>query len=65
MEELLVGFKFGRGKIGYSRFIGLEQLKEAKEETIRRWEASGFLEGLTGYVDNDFKKFFESQWKKY
>lgn len=32
--------------------ISLKQLREQKEATISKWEASGLLEGLVGYDDS-------------
>ena len=40
-------FKFGRGYVENFKNIDLEQLRLAREETIRRWESIGLLEGLS------------------
>ena len=41
--------------------IGLKQLRELRAETIARWERVGLLEGLSGNVDENCAKLFESQ----
>jgi len=39
----------------------LEDLKKEREKTINRWEELGLLEGLTGNIDKDKTKLFESK----
>jgi len=41
--------------------IGIKQLHEKREETINRWEASELLDGLTGNINENLAKLFESQ----
>lgn len=46
------------GKVGN---IGLKQLKEARQEVIRRWDDLGLLEGLQGYAKENIAQLFENQ----
>jgi hypothetical protein len=46
------------GKVGN---IGLKQLKEARQEVIRRWDELGLLEGLQGYAKENIAQLFENQ----
>jgi len=41
--------------------IGLKQLREMREETTKRWEKLGLLEGLDGNVKEDCAKLFEGK----
>ena len=44
-----------------SENIGLEHLKSIREETTKRWEESGLLEGLEGNVKENITELFENQ----
>lgn len=46
------------GKVGN---IGLKQLKEARQEVIKRWDDLGLLEGLQGYAKENIAQLFENQ----
>jgi hypothetical protein len=41
--------------------IGIQQLRELKEKTTKRWKESGLLDGLTGGVPDNLAKMFESK----
>ena len=40
---------------------GLEQLRELKDETIKRWEESGILDGLTGGVPENLAEMYQGK----
>ncbi len=44
-----------------SENIGLKQLREQREETIKRWEKLGLLDGLNGNVEENCAKLFQGQ----
>lgn len=48
-------------KLKEEGLIGIEQLREKREETIKRWEASGLLDGLNGNIKGNAAELFESQ----
>jgi len=41
--------------------IGLKHLKVIKEETIKKWDELGFLEGLTGHNKDNVAQLYENQ----
>jgi hypothetical protein len=41
--------------------IGLKHLKVIKEETIRKWDELGFLEGLDGHKKDNIAQLYENQ----
>ena len=46
------------GKVGN---IGLKHLKVIKEETIRKWDELGFLDGLNGHLKENMAQLYENQ----
>jgi hypothetical protein len=47
MSELLTGST-----------IGLNQMKKMREETIKKWSELGFLEGLSGHVNENIAQLY-------
>jgi len=41
--------------------IGLKQLREIRDETTERWEATGLLDGLNGNIKENVVSLFEAQ----
>lgn len=41
--------------------IGLKHLKVIKEDTIKKWDELGFLEGLNGHTKDNVAQLFENQ----
>jgi hypothetical protein len=37
----------------------MKDMKKLREETVNRWESSGFLDGLKGHVKPDVAKLYE------
>ena len=54
-------FKFGRGFIQQTENIGLRQLREQRDETVRRWSELGLLDGLGGHTRDNIAQLYESQ----
>jgi len=40
---------------------GLDEMKQVRENTIKRWESLNFLEGLSGHVKNNIAYLYESE----
>lgn len=58
----MIEFKFGRGYPQLFGNIGLRQLREQRDETVRRWSELGLLDGLVGHTThNNVASLFESQ----
>ena len=38
-----------------------EELEKKKQETLKKWDSLGFLDGLKGLVDDETSKLFESK----
>jgi hypothetical protein len=41
--------------------IGLNQIKEARKTTIRKWDEAGFLDGLKGHLKENIAQLYENQ----
>ena len=41
--------------------IGLKHLRVIKEDTIRKWDELGFLEGLSGHLHDNIAQLYENQ----
>jgi hypothetical protein len=41
--------------------IGMEHMKKLREQTVKKWEDAGFLEGLNGHVKDNIAQLYESQ----
>ncbi len=39
--------------------LGLGELKKLRNKTIEKWEAAGFLEGLSGHVKENIAQLYE------
>lgn len=39
--------------------IGLERMKEIREQTMKKWGELGFLDGLTGHVKTNLAQMYE------
>jgi hypothetical protein len=41
--------------------IGLKHLKVIKEDTLKKWDGLGFLDGLKGHVKENVAQLYENQ----
>ena len=41
--------------------IGLNHMKQVRENTISKWDSLGFLEGLKGHVKPSIAELYESE----
>ena len=57
----MINFKFGRGTSQLFENIGLRQLREQRDATVRRWSRLGLLDGLVGYTHENSTLFFDAQ----
>ena len=53
MSELLTGSTVGT--------INLQHMKAIREETIKKWNGLGFLDGLSGHVKENIAQMLECQ----
>jgi hypothetical protein len=53
-----MGALLNSGKVGN---IGLKHLKVIKEDTIKKWDDLGFLEGLDGHQKDNIAQLYENQ----
>jgi hypothetical protein len=53
--------KLRKFKFRYSENIGLNELKKHREETTRRWERMGLLDGLVGLSYENSASLFEGE----
>src|SRR5210317_796486 len=53
-----MGALLDSGKVGN---IGLKHLRVIKEDTIRKWDDLGFLEGLDGHQKDNIAQLYENQ----
>lgn len=53
-----MGALLDSGKVGN---IGLKHLRVIKEDTIRKWNDLGFLEGLNGHMKDNIAQLYENQ----
>jgi len=53
-----MGYLLKSGEVGN---IGLNHLKQIRENTIKKWDDLGFLEGLKGHVKENIAQLYENQ----
>ena len=53
-----MGYLLKSGEVGN---IGLKHLKQIRENTIKKWDDLGFLEGLKGHVKENIAQLYENQ----
>ena len=53
-----MGYLLKSGEVGN---IGLKHLKTIRENTIKKWDDLGFLEGLKGHVKENIAQLYENQ----
>jgi len=60
-SELCAGDMIRQEENLEKEIVKLKERERLKEKTIKRWEKSGLLDGLTGNVSENIGKMFESQ----